>query len=58
MVKTDRYYTKLIRLADDQVERISTFRFENRIPSEAQAFRKLLDLGLEAAARQSEREAA
>ena len=58
MVKTDRYYTKLIRLADDQVERITDFRFENRIPSEAQAFRKLLDLGLEAAARQSEQEAA
>ena len=53
MVKTSQGYTKLIRLADDQVERIIAFRHDNRISSEAKAFRQLLNLGLEAAARQA-----
>jgi hypothetical protein len=58
MVKTDRYHTKLIRLDHNQAERIIAFRHDNRISSEAKAFRQLLNLGLEAAARQTERQAA
>jgi hypothetical protein len=37
---------KLVNLTEDQAERISTFRFENRIPSENEAIRRLIDAGL------------
>jgi hypothetical protein len=44
----------VVFLAAEQVKRIDDFRFANRYPSEAAAVRKLLDLGLEATARQTQ----
>ena len=54
MVKTDRYHSKLIRLDPELAERIVAYHHDNRIKSEAQAFRELLTPGLEAAARETE----
>lgn len=45
---------KLFSLTEDQARRISDFRFENRLPSEAEAIRQLIDLGLQAS-RQAEK---
>jgi hypothetical protein len=44
-------------LAAAQVKRIDDYRFATRKRSEAAAVRELLDLGLQAAARQGERAA-
>lgn len=38
---------KLLALTPDQAERIASYRFDNRIPSEAEAVRQLIELGLE-----------
>lgn len=39
---------KLIFLTDEQAERISDFRFSNRLNSENEAIRQLIELGLQA----------
>lgn len=39
---------KLVNLTEDQAKRISDFRFEKRLPSENEAIRILIELGLEA----------
>jgi hypothetical protein len=38
---------KLIHLTDDMLARISDFRFDNRINSESEAIRRLIEIGLE-----------
>lgn len=38
---------KLVNLTEDQARRISDFRFENRLQSENEAIRRLIELGLE-----------
>lgn len=43
--------TKIYRLDDDLVQRISDYRFERRLPSEAEAVRQLLEAGLQAEAK-------
>jgi hypothetical protein len=45
---------KLVSLTDEQARRISDFRFENRLASENEAIRQLIDLGLQAS-RQAEK---
>jgi len=40
---------KLVNLTEEQAERISSFRYEGRIPSENEAIRRLIELGLEKA---------
>lgn len=40
---------KLVNLTAEQAERISTFRYDQRIPSENEAIRRLIELGLQAA---------
>ena len=37
---------KLVNLTEDQAQRINDFRFENRIASENEAIRQLIELGL------------
>lgn len=37
---------KLVALTPDQAERIASYRFDNRIPSESEAIRRLIELGL------------
>ena len=37
---------KLVNLTDDQAKRISDFRFDNRLPSENEAIRILIERGL------------
>ena len=44
---------KLIRLTPEQAERIRVFRFGEMIGSELEAIRRLIDLGLDAAEKQS-----
>lgn len=39
---------KLVNLTEDQAQRISAFRFDNRIPSENEAIRQLIEIGLKA----------
>jgi hypothetical protein len=41
--------TKLIRMSPELVQRIADYRFEHRLPSEAEAIRRLIELGLNAA---------
>lgn len=48
---------KLIRMTEEQEKAISHFRFSQHIPSENEAIRRLIELGLEAA-RQSQKEKA
>ena len=50
--------TFLLKIKPEQAERIDEFRWSHRQQSQTAAVRKLIDLGLEAATRQSEREAA
>ena len=38
---------KLIFLTEEQAEQISNFRFENRLNSENEAIRQLIELGLQ-----------
>jgi hypothetical protein len=42
---------KLVNLTEEQAKRISDFRFDERLPSENEAIRRLVELGLEAAKR-------
>ena len=50
-MKTKNYPNEYIfRYSDAQKEQIEDFRYANRIPTASVAFRKLLELGLEAAA--------
>jgi hypothetical protein len=42
---------KLIYLTDEQARMISDYRFDNRLNSENEAVRQLIDLGLDAAKR-------
>ena len=42
---------KLIRITDDLERRIADFRFSQRLQSETEAIRRLIELGLEAANR-------
>ena len=39
---------KLIALSEEQADRISDYRFRERIASESDAIRKLIELGLDA----------
>jgi len=39
---------KLVGLTEEQAERISDFRFGNRLNSENEAIRQLIELGLQA----------
>jgi hypothetical protein len=48
---------KLIRITDDQEKRIADFRFSQRLQSETEAIRRLIELGLEAAKRGQEESA-
>ncbi|MGX9963146.1 hypothetical protein ACVFYP_07470 [Roseomonas sp. F4] len=41
---------KLVSLPADLTEKVENYRFENRINTEAEAIRRLIELGLEAAA--------
>jgi hypothetical protein len=54
----DTIYTvkKLLSLTEDQAKRISDFRFENRLQSENEAIRQLIDLGLDAAGKTQPRD--
>ena len=45
----------LVNLTDDQAQRIADFRYDNRIPSENEAIRQLIELGLQAAAASKDR---
>jgi len=40
---------KLVNLTAEQAQRISSFRFDQRVASENEAIRRLIELGLEAA---------
>jgi hypothetical protein len=40
---------KLVNLTEEQASQISSYRFEQRLRSENEAIRQLIDLGLEAA---------
>lgn len=42
---------KLVNLTEEQAKRISDFRFDKRLPSENEAIRRLIELGLETAKR-------
>lgn len=42
---------KLVNLTEEQAQQISTFRFDNRIASENEAIRRLIELGLSAGPR-------
>ena len=44
---------KLVNLTEGQARRVSEYRFDERLPSENQAVRRLIELGLEAAQVQS-----
>lgn len=44
---------KLVNLTEEQAQRISSFRFENRIASENEAIRRLIELGLSAGSRET-----
>ena len=46
---------KLVSLSEDQARRIADFRYDNRIPSENEAIRQLIELGLQAAASEDDR---
>lgn len=48
---------KLIQLTEEQVAAIADYRFAKRVPSESEAIRQLIALGLEAA-RQRQKEVA
>lgn len=41
---------KLVNLTEEQAKRISDYRFEKRLPSENEAIRLLIQLGLDASA--------
>ena len=38
---------KLVNLTEDQAKRISDYRFEKRLPSENEAIRMLIQIGLD-----------
>lgn len=42
---------KLVNLTEEQAKRIADFRFENRLASENEAVRVLIELGLDASAK-------
>jgi hypothetical protein len=46
--------TKLVRMSPELVQRIADYRFEQRLPSEAEAIRRLIELGLKAAQKAAE----
>lgn len=48
---------KLIRITDDQEQRIADFRFSHRLQSETEAIRRLIELGLEAAEKRQKEKA-
>jgi hypothetical protein len=48
---------KLVNLTDEQAQRIADFRFSQRVPSENEAIRRLIELGLEAARREPQEKA-
>jgi hypothetical protein len=53
-MRTDNYpHEYILRYSSEQKAQIEDFRYSNRIPTASQAFRRLLELGLEAARRQS-----
>ncbi|MDC0660850.1 MULTISPECIES: hypothetical protein [unclassified Leisingera] len=39
---------KLVNLTEEQAKRIADFRFENRLQSENEAIRRLIEIGLDA----------
>ncbi len=39
---------RLLRLTEDQATRITDFRYEQRIPSDNEAMRQLIEMGLRA----------
>ncbi|MCH8683877.1 hypothetical protein [Pedomonas mirosovicensis] len=43
---------KLVSLSHEKVREIEGYRFENRIKTESEAIRRLIDLGLEASKRE------
>ncbi len=49
-VNPDRMTRKLVSLPRELLRAIEDFRFENRIKTEAEAIRRLIELGLKAAA--------
>jgi hypothetical protein len=40
---------KLVNLTDEQASQITKFRYDERLPSDNEAIRRLIELGLEAA---------
>lgn len=51
VVNAETTVRKLVSLPRELVQAIEDFRYRNRIPSEAEAMRRLLHLGLTAAAK-------
>ncbi len=39
---------RLLRLTEEQAARITDFRYERRVPSDNEAMRQLIEIGLEA----------
>jgi Arc/MetJ-type ribon-helix-helix transcriptional regulator len=46
---------KIVSLPPDLEKAVDDFRFENRFPTESEAIRRLIELGLEAAKAQNKR---
>lgn len=42
---------KLVSLTEEQARQISTFRYDQRLPSDNEAIRRLIEVGLEATAK-------
>lgn len=56
-VDTSKMTRKLISLPNDMLETISDFRFRERIGSEAEAIRRLIEAGLRASINQNDESA-
>ena len=54
-VNPDRMTRKLVSLPHELLRAIEDFRFENRVRTEAEAIRRLIELGLKASAKPPER---
>jgi hypothetical protein len=49
-VNTETTVRKLVSLSREMVEQIQDYRFTNRVPSESEAIRRLIEAGLKVAA--------
>jgi hypothetical protein len=53
VVNSEKTVRKIVSLSRDVVTTIETFRFSNHIKTESEAIRRLIELGLKAAATSS-----